>query len=438
MYDQPINGGEHPSGFTGMRDELRIGIDARLIPGRMGGVEQTVVGLAHGLSQLEDGDEVYCFLVYKGVEEWIAPYLRGRCQLLCVGEPQRAQSGSHWRGQLRSLLRRGWHALAPLLGPRSVPVPLSDRTIEKAAINVMHFAVPVAFRTQTPSLYQVQDVQHRVLAENFTRYEILARDVQYQTFMNAARLVAIPTVHGRRELLANYPNLPPDKVVVVPYGPAPTATVALSQSDVEEIADRLDLPAAYLFYPAQTWKHKNHLTLLHALAQLRQQSGLSIPLLCSGRLNDFYPVIQRAIRALGLEDQVRFLGFVTAPEMQALYERCRAVVFPSQYEGFGMPVLEALQHGRPLACANISPVAELVGGAALLFDPADVADMAQAIRTIWLDAPLREMLCARSAQRVAQFDWTHTARLFRAHYRRIAERPLNEEDRQLLTAAPLV
>lgn len=439
MYDLPTNSrAEGADKLRGMGKELRVGVDARLVPGQIGGVEQTIVGLAHGLSQLEDGDEVYCFLVYAGMEEWIAPHLRGRCQLLYSNRQASAPGSSPWRQKTRSLLRQGWHTLAPLLGSRAAPVPVSDGVIERNGIEVMHFATPLAFRTQTPSLYQVQDVQHRALPENFSRYEILARDVQYQTFMNEARLVAVPTMAGRSALLANFRSVAADKVVVVPYGPAPTAAGAVAPAEVEAIARRLNLPAAYLFYPAQTWKHKNHLTLLQALAQLKDGAGLEVPLICSGRLNDFYPVIQQAVRSLGLESQVRFLGFVTPPEMQVLYERCRAVVFPSCYEGFGMPVLEALQHERPLACSNISPIAELAGDAALLFDPADAPEMAQAIQRIWHDAPLRETLCARAVQRIGQFSWAHTARLFRTHYRRIAGRPLSMEDQQLLAAAPLV
>lgn len=421
-----------------MSNELRIGIDARLVPGQLGGVEQTIVGLAHGLSQLDDGDEVYYFLVYSGMTDWIAPYLHGRCRLLDAGEQIRAQNSSAWRKGARTLLRRGWHVVAPLLGPRAVSVPGSNGVIEQAGIDVMHFAAPVAFRTPVPSLYQVQDVQHRVLPQNFTKYEIMARDVQYQAFMRAAQVVSISTAHGRRELLATYPDLPPDKVVVVPFGPAPTAHAALSPAEIQAIADRLVLPEAYLFYPAQTWKHKNHITLLHALAQIREQTGLELPLICCGRRNDFYPTIEQVVHALALDKQVRFLGFVTPQEMQALYARCRAVLFPSVYEGFGMPVLEALQHRRPLACANISPIADLVGDAALLFNPLDAAALAAAIQKIWFDDALREDLCARAARRVALFDWTHTARLFRAHYRRIAGRPLNAEDQELLAAAPLV
>jgi glycosyltransferase involved in cell wall biosynthesis len=438
MYDLLMTGSEERTDRQTMSRELRIGIDARLIPGQMGGVEQTIAGLAHGLALLDDGDESYHFLVYPGVDGWITPHLRGRCRMMHAHSAPPPPEQTNWRKRPLALVRRGWHTVAPLLGARLIPIQDSDGVIEQESIDVMHFAAPVAFRTHVRSLYHVQDVQHRVLAENFSRYEIMARDTQYQAFMHQAQVVTTSTTYGRSELLAAYPGVPPQKVVVVPFGPAPMAESALTPPRIEAIRQQLDLPAAYLFYPAQTWKHKNHIGLLHALAQLKQQAGLELPLLCSGRLNEFYPTIQRTLHELDLQRQVRFLGFVTPEEMQVLYAHCRAVIFPTLYEGFGMPVLEALQHGCPLACSNITPIGGMVKDGALLFDPTDAAAIADAIQQIWCDEPLRTTLSKNAAQRVAQFNWLHTARLFRAHYRRIAGRGLTGDDQELLAAAPLV
>ena len=246
------------------------------------------------------------------------------------------------------------------------------------------------------------------------------------------------TSHGREDVLNYYPTVPDNKVFVVPVGPALAAYADITQSELDAIADHLELQEPYLFYPAQTWKHKNHITLLQALAQLREKEGIVIPLLCSGRRNEFFPTIQRTVKALNLGDQVRFLGFVSPQELQALYHYCHAVAFPSLYEGFGMPVLEAFQAGRPLACANIPVLTDIVQDAALLFDPANANDMAQAIRRLWFDEKLRQTLRRRADKRVAEFDWIHTTRIFRAHHRRIAGRPLTSEDQQLLAAKPIV
>lgn len=417
--------------------ELRICVDARVVSGSLGGVEQTIIGLAHGFSQLEDGDEVYHFLAHRNADSWITPFLKGRCRPLYTGHIVAVQTPPNWRNELRSLARQGWHTVAPILGSCSVPVPVSDGVIERAGVDVMHFSAPVAFRTEVPNLYQIHDLQHQARPENFTAYERLARDVQYQTFMSQAQLVSASTSRGRQDILTYY-SMPANKIIVVPFAPAPTASKLLPQAEIDTIAQRLNLPERFLFYPAQTWRHKNHITLLHALAHLRDEANLVIPLICSGRRNEFFPAIQREIDALDLGDQVRFLGYVAPQELQTIYQSCRAVVFPSRYEGFGIPVLEAFQAGRPLACANIPQLVDIVGDAALLFDPANTDEMAQAIRRIWLDRDLQQSLCQRAIERVAQFDWIRTARTFRAHHRRIAGRALTEEDRCLLAATPIV
>lgn len=417
---------------------LQVCIDARLVSGHVGGVEQTIIGLAHGLSRLTDGDERYHFLVYQGAEAWLAPYLRENCRLLYAKLTPAAEEPSGWQRKLRSRLRQLWHTVAPLLGNRAMPIPPSDGVIEQTGIDVMHFATPLAFRTATPSLYQFFDVQHRVLPAYFDAYERRARDVQYRTFMAQARVVSTMTSRGRQELLQHYPGTPAEKVVVVPFGPALTAYPPPTTDEQRRIAARLALPDRFIFYPAQTWQHKNHLGLLRALAHLRAEKGISVPLICSGRRNEFFPTIQKTLDGLKLNDQVRFLGFVSPQELHTLYALCQAVVFPSYYEGFGMPVLEAFQANRPVACSNISPLAEIAGDAAIRFDPSDPDAIAQAIYTILCDHERRQLLCNRAAVRVAQFDWLRTVQTLRAHYRRIAGRQLTTDDHALLAAAPIV
>ena len=226
---------------------LNICIDARLASGHLGGVEQTIVGLAHGFSQLDGDDEIYHFLVHNSADDWLLPHLQGSCRPLYTGQRVDVETSTAWRSTMRSWLRRGWHAVAPMLGERLVPIPVSDGIIERAGIEVMHFATPLAFLTAVPSLYQFFDVQHRVLPENFSAYERLARDVQYRRFMTQARVISAMTSHGKADLLRHYPAAVADKAVVVPFGPALTAYQPLASGTVEAMARQLTLPERYLF-----------------------------------------------------------------------------------------------------------------------------------------------------------------------------------------------
>ena len=186
------------------------------------------------------------------------------------------------------------------------------------------------------------------------------------------------------------------------------------------------------FYPAQTWPHKNHLRLLRALAVVRDRMGLRIPLVCSGHLTAHHGDLVREARRLGLEGQVVFLGFVSPHELQALYRVATAMVFPSLFEGWGQPVVEAFRTGLPVAASSASCLPEVADGGALLFDPLDEAGMADAILRVWLDDDLRERLRERGRTVSSQLSWVQVARTYRAHYRRLARRPADDSDSALI------
>ncbi len=193
---------------------------------------------------------------------------------------------------------------------------------------------------------------------------------------------------------------------------------------------------SFLLYPAQTWPHKNHARLLEALASIRDNHGVAIPLVCPGKQTGDYRQLQELIRRLGLEPLTRFPGFVTPLELRGLYELATGLVFPSLFEGWGLPVCEAFDSGLPVASSTATGLPDVVGDAGLLFDPASTDEMADAVRRIWTDEELRRSLAERGRKRSELFSWDHTARLFRAHYRRIGGRSLAEEDRILLAAPP--
>lgn len=413
---------------------LRICLDARLATGVLGGVEQTIIGLAYGLSQLTDGDEEYLFLAYADAHAWLTPYLHGPCRIV-LGPP--APQLPRWAKPPKPtlpLIRSLWHQVSPILGQRSTPLSRSDGTLERTGAILMHFTAPVAFLTNIPNLYQVHDLQHRHLPQLFTPRERSARELQYRTFCNQAQAISVMTAWGKQDLIQQY-ALPPDKVIVVPWAPALMAYLQPSETDLAATRHKFSVPDKFLFYPAQTWAHKNHIGLLDTLARLRDEQHLTIPLVCSGTCNEFFPQIERRMRNLGLAGQVMFLGFVSPLELQCLYRLCRGLVFATKFEGFGMPLLEAFLAGVPAACSNVTCLPELAGDAALLFDPKQPDEMARSIYRLWTDKPLRQTLIERGRRHVARFSWERTACIFRAHYRRLTNRPLTDEDQELLAAS---
>jgi glycosyltransferase involved in cell wall biosynthesis len=295
----------------------------------------------------------------------------------------------------------------------------------------MHLAFQQGFLTSVPSIYQPWDLQHLHLPELFTRRQMLIRERYYRGFCSAAHTIAVSSDWVKRDVVDSY-DVDAAKIAVIPQGPVLAAYAAPGDADLRLTRKKFGLVDAFAFFPAQTWPHKNHLKLLEALAILRDKENTIVPLVCSGRQNEFHAAILRRTQELGLAAQIQFLGFITSREVYCLYKLCRCVVFPSKFEGFGFPVCEALFAGAPLACSNATCLPYVAGTAARFFDPNDPGMMAAAIHEVWRSEALRETLVDRGYERIKEFSWETTARTFRAHYRRVAGRGLDETDRQLI------
>lgn len=416
-------------------DKLEVAVDARLFTGEFGGVEQVIIGLAHGLSSLEDGNEHYSFVVYEGHDAWLKPYIHGPCSLVQVPVPSEPVT---WKHRLvrqfprLAALRRKFVRAEPKIDRSVPPTPHSDGFIERLGCDVVHFAKQDGFITSIPSIYHPHDLQHRHLPEFFEESERMRRDLWYGDLCRQASMVSVTSQWGKSDLVQNF-GLPPEKIEVIPLAPAITAYSRPDVREQEGILQTLHISQPFMLYPAQTWRHKNHGRLLHALARLRE-AGLDVSLVCSGRQNELFPEIRSTVQELGIQDAVTFVGFVEPRELETLYARARCLVMPTLFEaagGFG-PIAEAFAVGTPVCCSNVTSLPEQVGDAAVVFDPYDIDSIADAMEALWTDPELREALAARGRERIGGYSWDRVARTFRAHYRRIGGRQLSQDDQRLL------
>ena len=415
---------------------LKIGIDARLSSGEAGGVEQFIVGLASGLSKLTDAPDEYWFLAYADSKDWIQPFLGGSCRILEDTTTPKESLGRRILKQRLPGLMNLLHEIDPRLFQRSISQVKSNGTIERAGIDVMHFTMQNAFLTEIPSIYHPHDLQHIHLPEIFSVRRRVLRDQMYRTFCEQASMVAAVSRFVKDDLLKNY-QLPEEKVKVVPLAPVVTAYSESSLEDLERVRQKFSLPECFIFYPAQTWSHKNHIGLLNALALLRDEKRVKVEAVFSGRKDGFYKIIEQRVEELRLEDQVKFLDFVDPVELRSLYQLCRCVVIPTKFEAASFPLWEAFIMGVPAACSNVTSLPEQAGDAALLFDPDKPDEMACQIHKLWRDEKLRAELVEKGRRNVSRFSWERTARTFRAHYRRIAQRELTDEDKEILSSPSL-
>jgi glycosyltransferase involved in cell wall biosynthesis len=213
----------------------------------------------------------------------------------------------------------------------------------------------------------------------------------------------------RRDLLAFF-RLSPQKITAIPLAAAPNFRPS-SPAEVETVRRKHALPKDYVLYLGINKPHKNLVRLVEAWGQIRNsQFTIRNPqLVIAGVWDSRYPESQQRAAALGLENAIHFLGPVAEKDLTALYGGAVLFAFPSQCEGFGLPVLEAMACGTPVACANISSLPEVGGDAVLYFDPSDVKAIAEALRQALADPDLRAELRERGLARAAQFSWERTA-----------------------------
>lgn len=244
------------------------------------------------------------------------------------------------------------------------------------------------------------------------------------------------TTWGRDDIVSAY-HLPPEKVAVVPLAPIISRYPELTPAELDAARRDLRLPEAFAFFPAQTWPHKNHAMLLRAAARLRAE-GLVVPLVFSGAWTDHRERLVRLSDELGISSDVRWVGFVRPAQVRALYRLARCVVVPTLFESASQPIFEALSSGVAIACSNVNAAPRQVGDAAIVFDPHSVEDIAAAMRRVWTDTELRQELIERGKRRIAQFTWERTARHFAAYYRLLSGRELSDQDRELVSAEPII
>jgi Glycosyltransferase len=199
-------------------------------------------------------------------------------------------------------------------------------------------------------------------------------------------------------------DIAPDHVYTV-HIQLPFRLPSVTADAVSATLRRFELVAdQFLLYPANFWAHKNHQMLLTAYGMHHARYSESVlKLVCTGAPGPRLDYFREAAMAMGLADKVVFPGFIDDSELAALMASCKAVIFPSLFEGFGMPILEAMAAGKPVLCSNVTSLPEIAGDAALLFDPKRPTEIADAIRRIASDSFLVQELIDKGKQRVMAF-----------------------------------
>ena len=276
-----------------------------------------------------------------------------------------------------------------------------------------HLLLP--FR-RIPTVLTVHDLIFRLFPEHHKalNYHYLNRAMPLYCH-RAGAIIAISEA-TRRDLIEHY-DIDPEKITVVYEAAAPHFRPA-APSQVDAVRARYRLPERFALHVGTLEPRKNLVRLLEAMAQLRE-TGIDVPLVLVGATGWLFEGFFRRMNELKLEPSVKMLGYVPDADLPAVYSAATVCAMPSVYEGFGLPVLEAMACGTPVVCSRAASLPELGGDAAVYFDPDNTEELAAQLEGLWENESLRRRMSGAGIKQASRFSWSHTAEQTMAVYEKL-------------------
>jgi glycosyltransferase involved in cell wall biosynthesis len=352
------------------RTGVRIGVNALyLIPGGVGGTEIYLRELLAALAELDQTNE---YLVFTNLET--------------QSDLVPKQANFHWKPQAIHARFRPARILW-----EQIVLPFEAARYSLDVLFNPGFTAPIFSPCRQVTVFH--DLQHKRHPEYFRWFDLpFWRLLLWASAHRSHRLIAVS--EATRSDLLHFYRIPKERVSVVHHGVEP-AFARLDRSHTE----------SYLLCVSTLHPHKNLPRLIRAYGRKERD----FPLILAGLRGFHTETIEQLIEEMGLQDSVQIRGWVPREELYSLYARARAFVYPSMFEGFGMPVLEALAAGIPVACSSIPPLHEVAGDAALFFDPLDEDDITLGIERVMSEPSLQERLATAGRERAHGFTWQKSA-----------------------------
>jgi glycosyltransferase involved in cell wall biosynthesis len=297
------------------------------------------------------------------------------------------------------------------------------RKVREDRPSLLHVQYTAPVACPVPVVVSVHDVSFLEHPEYFTRGRALQlRFTVSRTIRTAARILT-GTEFSRSSILKVYGDLDDDKVVVVPNAAGPEFRPISRETAAAVVRDRFGIPSPFILTVGDLQPRKNQVGLIKAFARLvRAYPQFKHRLVLAGKPTWFADRVHDAARESGVADRIDFCGFVSDPDLLQLYNACDLFVFPSFYEGFGLPPLEAMACGRAVCCSRTTSLPEVVDGAAILFDPYSTEEIVRALADLLLDSELRGRMERLGLQRAAHFSWQRSADRMLAIFHDVVER----------------
>ncbi|HEV2667163.1 MAG TPA: glycosyltransferase family 1 protein [Blastocatellia bacterium] len=364
---------------------MRIGIDAHAIGARQGGNETYIANLIKSLAEI-DGDNLYTI------------YLAN------------AAAATRWREGFTNRYRNFSVRLLPPPTPLvRVPVYLTYELFRRP-VDVLHVQYTAPPFCRVPVVVTIHDLAFERMPETFTRRGSFQLKLTVRRTAKKAARVATVSEYSRQDLLSIY-KLPPEKVVVTYNGVESGFTAQTSvPNEAEEVRRAFGVSRDFLLAVGSLQPRKNLVRLIRAYARLRsEREDFKPQLVIVGRKLWLASGIFDEVKRQRWADDVILTGYVADEDLPALYRAARAFVYPSLFEGFGLPPLEAMACGTPVVTSDVSSLPEITGDAALLIDPTDEVALANALIEIVNNDRLRAELREKGIAQAKKFTWRDAA-----------------------------
>jgi glycosyltransferase involved in cell wall biosynthesis len=364
---------------------FRVGIDGRGFASPAAGIRRYLEGLVPALRDLDEGPEI----VALGGRVGAVP-----AGLIHIDEPPHPPTNAGWM----------------LVG--------LPRAASRAGVDLIHApAYTAPLWAGVPIVLTIHDVSYERHPQWYPHRRDRIRRSFYRRSARAAAHVLTDSEFSAAEIVAAY-GLDRESITVAPLGVS-----SAFQPGVPGVACELptNVRSPYLLHVGDLHERRNVLTVVEAVLEARRHFGAlaGLTLVLAGLDRGVGDALRAIAHESGAPDAVIHLGTVDEERLHVLYRCAAAVVYPSRYEGFGFPVLEAMASGAPVIASRAASIPEIVGDAGILLDPDDVAGWAAAIIRVINDEPLREHLRAAGLARAAQFTWMRTARATSGVYGRV-------------------
>ena len=370
--------------------------------GEAGGMEQATYELVTAIGQLDRKNSYRIFAPRSACTEWDLP----------TGFKVRRFYSDSLSRQIEVACSFMANKLAESLSKHPVLTPQmrSLATYHKLDFDIVHSLAGYTHPDMIgfPGVLTIHDLQHLHYPQFFTNEEYDERDRLYRESAERAMHIICISEFTRQDVHNQY-GIPLHKMSTIWNIPSRTVWQPLNASRKVALLKGMGLSTPFFFFPAHCWLHKNHAKLIEAFRLIMTELPTDIKLVLSGRpFTDEHPAAI-LIREGNLSSRVVHLGFRSPLEVRALFQGCLAVVFPSLFEGYGMPVAEAIIAAKPVLCSNVTSLPELAGEAALTFDPNSIEEIATNLLEVATKSELRSALSAAAVRRRPAFSARRSA-----------------------------